>query len=507
LPPPAPTGRPLDQAEQWLAEHQNIVDIVFGEFDRTGRWPDLDELQRHLLRDNNTVDVITASEHIPAMLGRVEHTGEIILKLRTLATCAAARPLMAAFAAVIKLAVDRYLGLDPNPKICRDDLTGTLSLDTDTTVKLSKILFEENWAFSGATGDAATDEWELNVGRHLRQFREVETIEDYLAVQARLQGLTPAEPRTSLPAPSATVPPLDRPLLFSERKTGRRRAVEADVLTKLAVRGLADLQREGHFREAFNGGGWDDEDRNGPITHPPAIPDPESWMMLNLGRDDVWPELADLDRTLRQLAEHDDELALNDPETLFDVLELFHDQVVSLPVEDEDGVFEGFFSKKGGEEGLREKLNPILAACDPPMEMRTTGQIAPLAAPGLEPLSDQPLPPETADADMQAKVEAAVCRFRRRGANREDQLAALNELAGVLERLQHENRLDSLPRKDEARLREIANNYGIRHHRPGQKHDWGPAFREWIFHSYLAAIRLALRSESDPAARRSPTVR
>ena len=50
-----------------------------------------------------------------------------------------------------------------------------------------------------------------------------------------------------------------------------------------------------------------------------------------------------------------------------------------------------------------------------------------------------------------------------------------------------------MARKDSGTLFDIANNYGIRHDNAGQRRDYGPAFREWIFHAYLAAIRFSTR--------------
>ncbi len=46
--------------------------------------------------------------------------------------------------------------------------------------------------------------------------------------------------------------------------------------------------------------------------------------------------------------------------------------------------------------------------------------------------------------------------------------------------------------KDENALRQIANNYGIRHHNSNQNADYSPAHSEWIFHTFLAAIRLTV---------------
>jgi hypothetical protein len=63
---------------------------------------------------------------------------------------------------------------------------------------------------------------------------------------------------------------------------------------------------------------------------------------------------------------------------------------------------------------------------------------------------------------------------------------------GVLERMNKDGRLArSVPTDDARTLFKIANKSAIRHDNPAQMREFGASFREWIFHSFLAAIRLA----------------
>ena len=127
--------------------------------------------------------------------------------------------------------------------------------------------------------------------------------------------------------------------------------------------------------------------------------------------------------------------------------------------------------------------------------MRASGQIVGEEATGLVELTEHPLPDASEADDVREKVMDAVSRFQARDASGEDQFAALRQLAGVLERLKADGRLKhGLTGKDESELFNIANNYAIRHDNSRQFLDHGPAFREWIFHLYLAAIRLAFRT-------------
>lgn len=51
-----------------------------------------------------------------------------------------------------------------------------------------------------------------------------------------------------------------------------------------------------------------------------------------------------------------------------------------------------------------------------------------------------------------------------------------------------------LNRDDERDLFNLANNFGIRHHKPGQKTDYDQAiWHSWMFHHYLATIHACVR--------------
>lgn len=170
-----------------------------------------------------------------------------------------------------------------------------------------------------------------------------------------------------------------------------------------------------------------------------------------------------------------------------------HQDVVSTPVFDGDDVFEGMYDRSAGQRQFRAAMQPILARLEPAMEMRSNGEIVEQAALGLAPLGDQPLPDSPLADDVRSKVLEAIRTFRESGVGRGAQLSALAQLAGVLELLREDGRLDVLSKKDQAPLFAIANEYGIRHDNSQQRRDYGPAFREWIFFAYLGAIRLAIR--------------
>ena len=94
---------------------------------------------------------------------------------------------------------------------------------------------------------------------------------------------------------------------------------------------------------------------------------------------------------------------------------------------------------------------------------------------------------------MTARVEAAIHKFRRHRSSIEDRRDAVRDLADVLEYLRPKLK-EVLVSKDEQDLFNIANNFGIRHHREGQKTDYDKAiWLSWVFYFYLATIHAAVR--------------
>ncbi|GAA1020515.1 hypothetical protein ABT279_04360 [Amycolatopsis sp. NPDC000673] len=96
------------------------------------------------------------------------------------------------------------------------------------------------------------------------------------------------------------------------------------------------------------------------------------------------------------------------------------------------------------------------------------------------------------------RVRHGIALFRARGSTEHDKRSAILVLAGILEQ-RRQLLKDSLPRKDEGALFDIANNFAIRHQGLKQQGDYDPAFLDWIFWWYLATIELSDHLLSRPA--------
>lgn len=104
---------------------------------------------------------------------------------------------------------------------------------------------------------------------------------------------------------------------------------------------------------------------------------------------------------------------------------------------------------------------------------------------------------ETAPADSQSEVEAAISQFRRHGADRSDKHAAVLSLFRVLENLRTDVK-DHLLSQDERDLFNIANNFDIRHKNKSQKSDYRTEMLDWIFWVSLASIELVHKLRVQP---------
>lgn len=181
-----------------------------------------------------------------------------------------------------------------------------------------------------------------------------------------------------------------------------------------------------------------------------------------------------------------------DRDVLLDLVELLHAEVVAQPIRldpPEALEIEGF-DREAGQAIFREAINETLALADPPLELLPIGHIVEVREDHRD-LYVEPLP--DAEEEVVAPVEHALALYLARGASIEDRRAAVKQLADALEHLRPEVD-EALLSKDERDLFRIANEFAIRHNRPGQKRDYDkPIWLDWIFHVYLATIRAVIQ--------------
>jgi hypothetical protein len=206
-------------------------------------------------------------------------------------------------------------------------------------------------------------------------------------------------------------------------------------------------------------------------------------ILLEVRKDNLWP----VEANIQNYSEDD----------LFDIIEFLYDHV-SKGV---DGTYHGYnncgmhyesFDAAVGKAEYRQRVNRVLAAYGQGYELSDNGEILTLPEPGFESIHTATLPlrdPENIDA----KVHAAIHKFRRARSTVDERRDAIRDLADVLEflRPQLKQALDS---EDERDLFNIANNFGIRHHNQKQKTKYDQnIWYSWLFYYYLSTIHASLR--------------
>lgn len=186
-----------------------------------------------------------------------------------------------------------------------------------------------------------------------------------------------------------------------------------------------------------------------------------------------------------------------DADTLFDVIEVVHD-LVSKPTSSgihctACGKHYSAFNRTEGQSIFRRELNTVLRRNDPPYELDAEGQIVEAAPAEFSQLLEAPVPVGTEYDRITSRIDAAITRFRTRGASIDDRRHAVRDLADVLEALRPDIRENMLP-ADEKALFQLANSFAIRHNNRQQKGDYERiTWLRWAFYVYLATIHAVLR--------------
>jgi len=239
-----------------------------------------------------------------------------------------------------------------------------------------------------------------------------------------------------------------------------------------------DLIGRGYFDEAF---GYYCVD-NGSV--PGTLGDhPDSAFFIALRKKDLTP----IPERVLHYSEED----------FFDVVEFLFDHC-SKPI---DGYFHSYsgcgmhwhdFDRELGRAAFRERVNQILASYQDGYELSPDGEVLVLTNGGLSGLFDATVPTEEKE-NIEARIAAAVSKFRRSRGSLDERRDAVRDLADVLEYLRPQLK-QVLNTKDEKALFDIANNFGIRHHNKGQQVDYDKSiWFSWMFYYYLATIHTATR--------------
>src|SRR5271166_3852858 len=190
-----------------------------------------------------------------------------------------------------------------------------------------------------------------------------------------------------------------------------------------------------------------------------------------------------------------------DEDTFYGLIEVLHDLVARPRMSDRlAGLWQApFYAVEAGRRLYRWRVNRLLDTTDIGLRLADTGEDAGRLVETVDParaeLLDRVL--VTPKAVAAGRVRHAIALFRGRGADEHAKRSAIVTLVGVLEDRRELLKAELL-RKDEGALFQIANEFGLRHNRAGQRGDFDPVFLDWVFWWYLATIELTDRLLARP---------
>ena len=266
-----------------------------------------------------------------------------------------------------------------------------------------------------------------------------------------------------------------------------------ETVKRLLLNEIVALESDGFFQEAFGNVCIDDGYVAGTVGN-----DIDAFFLRAIMREGVWPVEA--------------HIADYDADTLFDVLEVLHD-VVSEPTEGhyhgygDCGMHYSVFDRPAGQARYCELINEVLQLSDPGYELDDQGRVMELAPAEFRTLLQAPVPAGTEHDLITRRIDAAVTRFRTRGASPDDRRHAVRDLADVLEALRPDIKEHMLT-ADEKALFHVANGFAIRHNSRQQRGDYARlVWLRWAFYVYLATIHAVLRvrkTQSEAATAEQP---
>ncbi len=264
--------------------------------------------------------------------------------------------------------------------------------------------------------------------------------------------------------------------------------ITLDDMKSMFISFYESLEGGGHFQEYFGYCCVDAGEVPGLLgNNIPAI------IRFHLRKDNLWP----IKKHIAEYSEDD----------MFDIIEFLYDHI-SKPL---DGYYHQFgdcgyhyssFDGDSGRQLYREQLNILLEDYSEGYELNSQGEILACGPHGTAFLLQADVPSK--DENIRGRINNAILIFRRYKSTFDDRRHAIRDLADVLEYLRPAIK-SIITKQDESDLFNIANNFGIRHHKEDQKSNYDKSiWYSWMFYYYLATIHACLRLIEKAGQHRSP---
>ena len=159
------------------SELGRYMQLSFDAFHSSAEWPDIERLQRQLVRQNDSLDLYAIGARIPIELGNnpARMDNRCFLNAAGIALCTGSEEEIDDFLRVLELAVQKYLTADDNQNTL-SEITSTELAETFgmTALQLGRIYRMIEWETFIAGGAAKEDgSWHRQVSNLTRHFVKV----------------------------------------------------------------------------------------------------------------------------------------------------------------------------------------------------------------------------------------------------------------------------------------------------------------------------------------------
>lgn len=164
----------------------DLLQAVFGTFDRTAEWPLTAALVHELDVAGSSIDVPTLARNLDPGLGSLDtlqRAGRATLTVHGIAHCREGRQVLEDVVRVTQFAYGKYRRDGIEAKLSRADVADLLGDDPLRITKASALVQWLPWSGSGSGGPG--DDWAREITSQIRAFKDVRTVEDLLAATPR----------------------------------------------------------------------------------------------------------------------------------------------------------------------------------------------------------------------------------------------------------------------------------------------------------------------------------
>jgi uncharacterized protein (TIGR02391 family) len=187
------------EQEKLTDEQRLCLQMIFDYFHEHGKWPTYSYLERTFHQRHPELDLDEIVESLPPGLSKPlsaytfsvigSANEEAILTVPAIYLCQGAVEDLTDFVQSLRFCGERYYSSDKNDRqVSSSDLISQLGLSSLSARKVGLLFQVEVWMFTSFSIDGKGN-WQCRLSREVRKFRDVTTIEQYLAKRAELKSV------------------------------------------------------------------------------------------------------------------------------------------------------------------------------------------------------------------------------------------------------------------------------------------------------------------------------